>query len=65
MRSAGCAFFKEYVAGLRDDLFAVLREPEAVFEGKSLQRNDAIESQPRWFRREWDRLARLGLGRAS
>jgi hypothetical protein len=38
------AFFKQDVARLRDDLFAVLGEPEAIFKRESLERADSIES---------------------
>jgi hypothetical protein len=32
----GLALFKEDVSGLSDNLFAVLREPETVFERQAL-----------------------------
>jgi len=37
------ALFEEDVAGLRNDLFAMLRKPETIFERKTLERSDALE----------------------
>jgi len=37
------AFFEENVSRLCHDFFAMLREPEAIFEWESLERSDALE----------------------
>jgi len=50
------AFFEENVSGLRNDFFAMLRKPEAVFEGEPLERRDALK-------RGRDILSGRGTGR--
>jgi hypothetical protein len=37
------AFFKEDVAGLRNDLVGMAGEPEAIFKGQTLKRDNAID----------------------
>jgi hypothetical protein len=52
----GLAFFKQNVAGLRNNFFTVPGEPEAIFKREPLQRNHTIE-------RSRDGFGRCGTGR--
>ena len=59
----GLAFFEEDVAGLRDDLFAMLREPQAIFKRQALQGADTIECSRDGF--SGCRTGRRGQGRGK